>query len=157
MPALYTKCRKYGYGISSFTEYRECVVWLNSLFLLSFQCWHGLCIRYYKEFNIDSKNPVDNNVGIQIMRHQINPGRTITVALATILLCTAAIADTDATITVAADAAAEVASDQASRDRAEIATTVAAEQAIASVLSNTKLDLDIRLIGPTSTRIAGDR
>ena len=91
------------------------------------------------------------------MTHQINLGRTVTAALAAILLSTSAIADTDTTVTVAAEAAAVVASDQISRDRAEKATTVATEQAIAAVLADTKLDLDIRLIGPTSTRIAGDR
>ena len=91
------------------------------------------------------------------MTHQINPGRTITVALAAILLSTTAIADTDTTVNVAAEAVSVVASDQVSRDRAEKATTAATEQAIAAVLANTKLDLDIRLIGPTSTRIAGDR
>ena len=89
------------------------------------------------------------------MTHQINLGRTVTAALAAILLSTSAIADT--TVTVAAEAAAVVASDQVNRDRAEKATTVATEQAIAAVLADTKLDLDIRLIGPTSTRIAGDR
>ena len=91
------------------------------------------------------------------MTLQINLGRTVTAALAAILLSTSAIADTDTTVTVAAEAAAVVASDQISRDRAEKATTVATEQAIAAVLADTKLDLDIRLIGPTSTRIAGDR
>ena len=91
------------------------------------------------------------------MTPQINPGRTITVALAAILLSTTASADTDTTVNVAAEAVSVVASDQVSRDRAENATTAATEQAIAAVLANTKLDLDIRLIGPTSTRIAGDR
>jgi len=91
------------------------------------------------------------------MTHQINLGRTVTAALAAILLSTTAMADTDTTVTVAAEAAAVVASDQVNRDRAEKATTVATEQAIAAVLADTKLDLDIRLIGPTSTRIAGDR
>jgi hypothetical protein len=91
------------------------------------------------------------------MTHLINPGRTITATLAAILLATTAIADTDTTDTIATDAAAMVASDQVSRDRAENATTVATEQAIAAVLAETKLDLDIRLIGPTSKRIAGDR
>ena len=91
------------------------------------------------------------------MTHQINLGRTVTAALAAILLSSSAMADTDTTVTVAAEAAAVVASDQVNRDRAEKATTVATEQAIAAVLADTKLDLDIRLIGPTSTRIAGDR
>ena len=77
------------------------------------------------------------------------------MALAAILLTATAIADTDTTVTVAADAV--VASDEVTRDRAEKATTTATEQAIAAVLADTKLDLDIRLIGPTSTIIAGDR
>jgi len=34
---------------------------------------------------------------------------------------------------------------------------LATEKAIATVLADTKLDLDIRLIGPRSTTIAGDR
>lgn len=127
------------------------------LFLNAFPCWHELCNRFHMEFNFDSENPVDNIVGIQKMKHLINPGRTMTAALVAILLSTAAIADTDTTVTVTADTAAVIASDQVSRDRAEKATTVATDQAIAAVLANTKLDLDIRLIGPTSTRIAGDR
>jgi len=116
-----------------------------------------LCNRLHKEINIDSENPVNNIVGIQKMKHLINPAMSISAALAAILLSTTAMADTDTTVTVTAEAVAVVASDQVSRDRAEKATTVATEQAIAAVLANTKLDLDIRLIGPTSTRIAGDR
>lgn len=108
------------------------------------------------ETNIDGRKAVDHIVGIQKMTHLINPGRTITATLAAILLATTAIADTDTIVTIATDAAAMVASDQVSRDRAENATTVATEQAIATVLAETKLDLDIRLIGPTSKRIAGD-
>lgn len=128
----------------------------NHLFLLVYSCWHGLCNRFYMETNIDGRKPVDNIVGIQKMTNLINPGRTITATLAAILLATTAIADTDTIVTIATDAAAMVASDQVSRDRAENATTVATEQAIAAVLAETKLDLDIRLIGPTSKRIAGD-
>ena len=127
------------------------------LFLIVFPCWHGLCNRSYKEFNIDSNNSVESFVGIQKMTHKINPGRTITTALAAILLTATAVADTETTVTVAADAPAVVASDEVSRDRAEKVTTAATEQAIAAVLADTKLDLDIRLIGPTSTIIAGDR
>ena len=91
------------------------------------------------------------------MTHRIKPGTTMAIALAAVMLTTAAIADTEATVTVAAQATAVKTSDEVSRDLANEATTVATEKAIASVLADTKLDLDIRLIGPTSTRVAGDR
>jgi len=91
------------------------------------------------------------------MTHGINLARTIGSALAAILLATAAIADTDKTATVAATTPAVISSTEASRDLAEKATTAATEKAIAAVLADTKLDLDIRLIGPTSVKVAGDR
>mgnify|MGYP001817895207 CR=1 FL=1 len=43
------------------------------------------------------------------------------------------------------------------RDLAKKANTSAAEKAAQAVLASTKLDLDIRLIGPTSVKIAGER
>jgi len=91
------------------------------------------------------------------MTHEINLVRTISTALAAILLATAAIADTDNTATVVVTTPAVISSTEVSRDLAEKATTVATERAIAAVLADTKLDLDIRLIGPTSVRVAGDR
>jgi hypothetical protein len=91
------------------------------------------------------------------MTHGINLARTISSALAAILLATAAIADTDKTATVAVTAPAVISSTEVSRDRAEKATTAATEDAIAAVLADTKLDLDIKLIGPTSVKVAGDR
>ncbi len=81
---------------------------------------------------------------------------TATVLVA-MLLTTAAIADTETTVAVTAETSAVSASNEISRERAEKATTVAAEKAIAAVIADTKLDLDIRLIGPSSTKIAGDR
>jgi hypothetical protein len=45
----------------------------------------------------------------------------------------------------------------ASRDQAKKANTRAAEQAIEAMLEANRLDLDIKLIGPTSTKIARDR
>lgn len=91
------------------------------------------------------------------MTHRINPGRMTASALVAILLTTAAVADTETTVAVTAETSAVSASNEMSRERAEKATTVAAEKAIAAVLADTKLDLDIRLIGPRSTKIAGDR
>ncbi len=43
------------------------------------------------------------------------------------------------------------------RALAHEANKTAAEQAVAAVIEETRLDLDIRLIGPTSVKIAGDQ
>jgi type II secretory pathway component PulK len=94
---------------------------------------------------------------MQKMTHRTNLGRTIGTALVAILLTTAAIADTETTVVATAQTSAESASNEISRRQAEKATKVATEKAIAAVLADTKLDLDIRLIGPTSTRVAGER
>jgi len=75
--------------------------------------------------------------------------------LAAILLTTAALADTQTSATVAAEDTVVPGTDEVSLARAEEATSVA--KAIATVLTDTKLDLDIRLIGPTSTTVASDR
>jgi len=48
-------------------------------------------------------------------------------------------------------------SDQTSRELAKEANETAARQAVEAVLTEVKLDLDIRLIGPTSVTIAADR
>lgn len=94
---------------------------------------------------------------MQKMTHRINPGGTASAALVAILLTTAAIADTDTTAAATTETYAVSASYEISRERVEKATTMAAEKAIAAVLADTKLDLDIRLIGPRSTKIAGDQ
>ena len=91
------------------------------------------------------------------MTHGNYLSRTIITALAAVLLSTAAIADTETTVTVAKEISALRATEELSVERAENATKVATENAIAAVLEDTKLDLDIRLIGPTSTTIASDR
>jgi hypothetical protein len=44
-----------------------------------------------------------------------------------------------------------------SLEQAKRANEAAAESAIATVLADTRLDLDIRLMGPTSVKIASDR
>lgn len=69
-------------------------------------------------------------------------------------------ADDDTTIVVTESAAlsANNSADKVSRVRkAAIANENAAERAVEAVLSDVKLDLDIRLIGPTSVKIASDR
>jgi len=47
--------------------------------------------------------------------------------------------------------------DTVNRELAREANTAAAEQAATAVIEENKLDLDIRLIGPTSVKIAGDQ
>lgn len=91
------------------------------------------------------------------MKHRKTLSGIVTTTLAAILLSGAALAETNSAVAVEPDLSAVSATDEVSRDRAEEATIAATENAIASVLANTKLDLDIRLIGPTSTKIAGDR
>lgn len=53
--------------------------------------------------------------------------------------------------------AATMSAEAVNREIAREANTAAAEKAVEAVLADTKLDLDIRLIGPTSVKIAGDR
>ncbi len=44
-----------------------------------------------------------------------------------------------------------------SLERAKEATESAASEALVSLAEHNRLDLDIRLIGPTSVKVAGDR
>jgi hypothetical protein len=53
--------------------------------------------------------------------------------------------------------AVTVNTDQIDRDRLRLETAAAVRRAVSAVLADTKLDLDIRLIGPTSVKIADDR
>jgi len=43
------------------------------------------------------------------------------------------------------------------RERARKANEAAAKQAAAAIVADNRLDLDIRLVGPTSKKVAGDR
>lgn len=52
--------------------------------------------------------------------------------------------------------AATIEADEVSRDLLD-ESSAAAEKVIETLLADTKLDLDIRLIGPTSVKVAGDR
>ena len=72
------------------------------------------------------------------------------------VMATPAFAADDATETVVATAV-KIDADDRSRELAENANKEAAEEAAEAVLSDTQLDLDIRLIGPTSVTIARDR
>ncbi len=91
------------------------------------------------------------------MTHGTYLSATMTTTLAVILLTTAALADTQTASTLAAEDTVVSGIDDLSLARAEEATRVATARAIATVLADTKLDLDIRLIGPTSTTVASHR
>jgi septum formation inhibitor MinC len=77
------------------------------------------------------------------------------VALAGLLAINAGFADE--VVVAEALEATTIRIDDVNRDLAKEANTAAAEKAAQAVLADTKLDLDIRLIGPTSVKIAGDR
>lgn len=87
----------------------------------------------------------------------MNHKRTLVagIALAGLLAVNAAIGD-EIVVTEARDKNTIQADDQ-QRDLARKANEAAVEKAIEDVLASTKLDLDIRLIGPTSVMIASDR
>ncbi|MGI9204119.1 MAG: hypothetical protein ACR2Q3_08920 [Woeseiaceae bacterium] len=78
------------------------------------------------------------------------------LAIASVLCTNVALADDDET-TIVATAPAAVSTEVTSRDGAKAANREAAEEAVQAVLADNRLDLDIRLIGPTSVKIASDR
>ena len=71
------------------------------------------------------------------------------------LVATAGASDTLTAVTGTDKSTTEMAEAERARNRKEV--TAAADEAIASVRASTKLDLDIRLIGPTSVKVAGKR
>ena len=77
------------------------------------------------------------------------------LALAGMLAINASFADE--VVVTDTQEAATISIDDVNRDLAKEANTAAAEKAAEAILADTKLDLDIRLIGPTSVKIAGDR
>lgn len=86
------------------------------------------------------------------MKHKLT--RATALILAGMLACNANAAEDD-TPTKEADPTV-VDATRLNRERAREATEQAARQAVQAVLESTKLDLDIRLIGPNSVKIAGD-
>ena len=72
-----------------------------------------------------------------------------------LLVATAGASDTLRADTGTDKSTTEMAEAERARTRKQV--TAAAEEAIASVRASTKLDLDIRLIGPTSVKVAGKR
>ena len=86
---------------------------------------------------------------------EITNRRTLILALSGLLAFNSSFADEAAL--KEAPKPAVVDTDTVNRELAREANTAAAEQAVAAVIEETRLDLDIRLIGPTSVKIAGDR
>jgi len=81
--------------------------------------------------------------------------KALALALAGLLALNTAFAQDAAT--TEADDITVVDTDETNRDRARKAAKAAAEEAVEAMRSENRLDLDIRLIGPTSVKIAGDR
>jgi hypothetical protein len=86
---------------------------------------------------------------------EITHRRTLILALAGLLAFNSSFAD-EVVLKVATKPAV-VDTDTVNRELAREANTAAAKQAVAAVIEETRLDLDIRLIGPTSVKIAGDQ
>ena len=79
---------------------------------------------------------------------------TLAVALVGLLGVNASYADD--VVRVEAPRSAVVEIETTNRERAKEANETAARKAIEAVLAETRLDLDIRLIGPTSRKIAAE-
>jgi hypothetical protein len=77
------------------------------------------------------------------------------LALAGLLIVNSSFADEIVVAEKRQDATTSTA--EMNRDRAAKAHLSAVEKAVEAVLSDTRLDLDIRLIGPTSVKIAAER
>ena len=85
---------------------------------------------------------------------EIKQGMFVGVALASLLAVNMSFAD-EIVVTEHRETAT-MHTDEANRDLLK-ETNAAVEKAVRTVLAETKLDLDIRLIGPTSVKIASDR
>ena len=77
------------------------------------------------------------------------------LVLTSLLTINASIADEVIVTESLTDAATNTS--ELNRDLAAKAQAAAVEKAVEAVLAETRLDLDIRLIGPTSVTIAGER
>ena len=87
----------------------------------------------------------------------MEPRRHLTVILATASLLLSNLSFADEDKITASTEPANTSAEKNNRDRALEANTEAAELAAEAILADTRLDIDIRLIGPTSVKIAGDR
>ena len=157
MPGVYTKFRKSHYDISLFTNFRDSGYSVKWLFLFIFQSWHGICISDVIEpmFGDAWAAEIHESKENEMNRKQV---MIAGLALASLLTISPVFAD-ELAVTETAETAdtATVSTDQVTRNLLKKANTVAAEKAAAAVIADTKLDLDIRLIGPTSVKIASDR
>jgi hypothetical protein len=82
--------------------------------------------------------------------------RTVVAGLALIGLLAINTVFADEIVVTETRADATMPAEDTKRDLAE-KSNAAVERAIEAVLADTKLDLDIRLIGPTSVKIAAER
>jgi hypothetical protein len=124
------------------------------LFLFAFQSWHGICIRDVIEpiFGDAWAAEIHESKENEMHRKQV---MIAGLALASLLSISPVFAD-EVVVTETADTAT-ISTDQVTRNLLKKANTAAAEKAAEAVIADTKLDLDIRLIGPTSVKIASER
>ena len=80
--------------------------------------------------------------------------RKLTTGLAILSVLFASVASAENTATTESST---VNVEKESREQGKQANETAAEAAVEAVLADNRLDLDIRLIGPTSVKIASDR
>ena len=86
----------------------------------------------------------------------LNKSRTIATIVVSSLLAAVAVAD-DREVAADAITATAATTTELNRSLAESANTTAVEEAVAAVLAENRLDLDIRLIGRTSQKIVDGR
>jgi hypothetical protein len=87
----------------------------------------------------------------------MNYKRIVMVGLASASLFTIGTAFADEIVVTTHAETLIVNADQVSRDQLKKANAAAVKKAVETVIADTKLDLDIRLIGPTSVKIANER
>lgn len=113
-----------------------------------FQSWHGICIGKYIDFGPDGPTPITRMNDMQITK-------TLTIGLIVALSLAVATARAGESADSEIPCKANEVSTGMEKEIAADAIKAAADEAARSVLKETRLDLDIRLIGPTSPRIAG--
>jgi len=116
---------------------------LNLLFFINFQIWHDLCNMAFIIFITDGRMRHHLPEWMQEMTPELK--RIVAPAVLMVLLASTTAAADDSTLVDGKKAAAV-----AGKILADTAITAAAEDAIKSVLADTRFDLEVRLNGPSA-------
>ena len=132
------------------------MITVKLLFYLIFLSWHGICNRDSIETRNLRRHPSGSRRRQTLEIEMKNKPTLVTGLLLAGLL---AVSTTFADEVVATETRDDTTmrSSDVQRDRAKEANASAAEKAAEAVLADAKLDLNIRLIGPTSVKIAAER